>query len=438
MAISKKRNEFKSFLGANYGWLLGVLFTGTLVLGVYLFSALVNINTDAISHLLTFITSLMIGVFFIQFEFITQNRQIEKSNNQLKEEISRQESLKNRLESMIANISDVTSIVDENMIIKYVSPNIEKWFGWKPEELIGENGYNFINLENFEFTKADFSDFIAFFDSHETIELEYKCKEGNYKQVKLTAINLIDNPNIMRNQQILESIGTLAAGVAHEINNPINGVMNYAQIPMDMPGQNSESEKYLKEIIFDSERIADIVKNLLQFSRVDDQEYSYANIEDIINGTLSLIKTIYRHNQIFLQMEIPKELPELKCRSQQIQQVIMNLMTNARDSLNYKYPEYHENKICKIHCEVRNIDNNDWIRITVEDHRNGINDDVKDKIFEPFYTTKARNKGTGLGLSISNRIIKEHHGKLSFETEQGKYTKFHLDLMCDIGCELEE
>ena len=113
-------------------------------------------------------------------------------------------------------------------------------------------------------------------------------------------------------------------------------------------------------------------------------------------------------------------------------------MTNARDSLNYKYPEYHENKICKIHCEVRNIDNNDCIRITLEDYGNGIDDDVKDKIFEPFYTTKPRNKGTDLGLSISNRIIKEHRGKLSFETEQGKYTKFHLDLMCDNGWEFED
>lgn len=457
IAISKKRLEFKSFLSVNYYWLLGVLFTGLLVLGVYLFSSLSKINTDVISHLLTFITSLMLSVFFVQFEYITQNRQIEKANNQLTEEISNQEAIKNRLDAMIANISDVISIIDMNMIVKYVSPNIEKWFGWKPEDLIGDNGYKLINLENSDFTIDEYNDFINIPDSQEIFDVEYKCKNGDYKQVKMTAINLIKNPNIngillnyhdiskqknlekeklimeahIRNQQLLESIGLLAAGVAHEINNPINGVMNYAQLLMDMPGNNSEEQEYLKEIVFESERIASIVKNLLQFSRVDNQEHSYAKVEDIINGTLSLIQTIFRHDQILLSVDIPKGLPELKCRSQQIQQVIMNLMTNARDSLNEKYSQYNKNKICKIYCELKNIDNRDWIRVTVEDHGNGIDDTIKDRIFEPFYTTKERNKGTGLGLSISNRIAEEHNGKLSFETELGEQTKFHLDLPCD-------
>lgn len=457
IAISKKRLEFKSFLSVNYYWLLGVLFTGLLVLGVYLFSSLSKINTDVISHLLTFITSLMLSVFFVQFEYITQNRQIEKANNQLTEEISNQEAIKNRLDAMIANISDVISIIDMNMIVKYVSPNIEKWFGWKPEDLIGDNGYKLINLENSDFTIDEYNDFITIPDSQEIFDVEYKCKNGDYKQVKMTAINLIKNPNIngillnyhdiskqknlekeklvmeahIRNQQLLESIGLLAAGVAHEINNPINGVMNYAQLLMDMPGNNSEKQEYLKEIVFESERIASIVKNLLQFSRVDNQEHSYAKVEDIINGTLSLIQTIFRHDQILLSVDIPKGLPELKCRSQQIQQVIMNLMTNARDSLNEKYSQYNKNKICKIYCELKNIDNRDWIRVTVEDHGNGIDDTIKDRIFEPFYTTKERNKGTGLGLSISNRIAEEHNGKLSFETELGEQTKFHLDLPCD-------
>ncbi len=102
----------------------------------------------------------------------------------------------------------------------------------------------------------------------------------------------------------------------------------------------------------------------------------------------------------------------------------MNLMTNARDSLNKKYEDYHENKKIIVSAEERN--NN--IRIVVEDYGTGISVEVEDKIFDPFFTTKPRDKGTGLGLSISYRIIKEHNGELTYETKEGEFTRFIIDL----------
>lgn len=237
-------------------------------------------------------------------------------------------------------------------------------------------------------------------------------------------------------QQRLESIGTLAGGVAHEINNPINGIMNYAQLILDAADGDSENAEFAKEIVFESERIANIVKNLLQFSRQEKQEYSYAKIEDIIGNTLSLVKTVIKHDQIDLQVDITKGLPDIRCRSQQIQQVIMNLLTNARDTLNEKYAGYHENKIVKLTCEQFNKQKRKWIRITVEDHGNGIPKSAQEKLFEPFFTTKERDKGTGLGLPISHGIVKDHRGELTFETEEGSYTRFYLDLPVDNGWEL--
>ena len=119
-------------------------------------------------------------------------------------------------------------------------------------------------------------------------------------------------------------------------------------------------------------------------------------------GTLSLTRTILRHDQIALEDNIPDGLPSINCRSQQIQQVLMNLITNARDALNAKYKDFDENKKITISSDMFEREGRRWLRLTVEDSGTGIAPDVMEKIFNPFFTTKSRDKGTGLGLSISH------------------------------------
>jgi len=163
-----------------------------------------------------------------------------------------------------------------------------------------------------------------------------------------------------------------------------------------------------------------------------------ARLKDIVDGTLSLIQTVFKRDQISLEVDVSENLPKIKCRSQQIQQVIMNLVTNARDSLNEKYPDHDENKKIIISSNLFKKERKDWIRITVEDHGTGIDADIKERLFDPFFTTKPRDVGTGLGLSISYGIVKDHHGELSVESEPGRYTKFYMDLPVDNGWELEK
>ena len=150
----------------------------------------------------------------------------------------------------------------------------------------------------------------------------------------------------LQQKQRLEAIGLLAGGVAHEINNPLSGIINYAQLILESPAE--VTPEYSREIIHEGQRIAEIVRNLLKFSRSEKQSHSPARIEDIVNETLSLIRTLMRHDQIALDIRIPSGIPSIKCRSQQIQQVLMNLFTNARDALNARYPGYHEDKIVRL------------------------------------------------------------------------------------------
>ena len=284
----------------------------------------------------------------------------------------------------------------------------------------------------------------------------------------------------LRQAQKLESISTLAGGVAHEINSPIMGIMNYAQLIKDeLEGKDETLEEFAGEIIHETKRVATLIKNLLQFACHEQQSYRPARLCDIVEGTLSLIRAAMRHDQITIEVDVPEDLPRIKCRSQQIQQVIMNLLTNARDALNDKYPGYHEDKVIRISTRELGTagspggpmlatatchgglsrrseaktkatrrrkpgevgasaadSRSHWIRITVEDHGAGIPEEIRERLFDPFYTTKDRTKDTGLGLSVSLGIVRNHHGELSFECEPDQYTHFHLDLPVDNGWEL--
>jgi len=242
----------------------------------------------------------------------------------------------------------------------------------------------------------------------------------------------------LRQQQKLEAIGTLAGGVAHEINNPVNIVMNYADIIQELSEKDSEVFDNAQKIIDESKRIAGIVKDLLAFSRQENERHSPAHIEDIINSTLSLTRKILKRDQIIVSTEIEEGLPPIKCRSQQLMQVLMNLITNARDALNQRYPTFDDNKKILISSYLHEINGEKFIRTTLEDHGMGIPAAIQNRIMDPFFTTKSRDRGTGLGLSVSHGILKEHRGNLSFETVEGEYTRFHFDLLVDNDWMLSE
>jgi PAS domain S-box-containing protein len=235
----------------------------------------------------------------------------------------------------------------------------------------------------------------------------------------------------LRQQQRLESIGTLASGVAHEINNPIQGIMNYAELIACSKVADDEIREYADEIEHETRRVATIVRNLLAFSRQEGEKSMVATtIPSIVDGTLSLIHAVLRKDQIRLRIELPEDLPAVHCRAQQIQQVIMNLVTNARDALNARWPSYHDDKRIDIIGHAFERADATWVRISVADHGGGIPNDVVPRIFDPFFTTKGRDQGTGLGLAVSHGIVAEHGGELRLDNRYGTGAVFHVELPC--------
>jgi PAS domain S-box-containing protein len=232
----------------------------------------------------------------------------------------------------------------------------------------------------------------------------------------------------LRNKQKLESVGTLARGVAHEINNPINAIMNFAELIQERTDSNPKLVDYAERIVSETERVATIVRTLMSFASQEETSFGEADVPRLARETISLVVTALRKDQIHFDVEMPQELPKIRCIGTQVQQVLMNLMTNARDALNERYPEFDPNKKLNLKIQVVHENGKTWIRSTVEDSAGAMDSDIIDQVFDPFFTTKSREIGTGLGLYISMGIAKDHQGNLWCENRPGACTKFHFDL----------
>lgn len=236
----------------------------------------------------------------------------------------------------------------------------------------------------------------------------------------------------------LAALGELASGVAHEINNPINGIINYAQILKDQLRKQNENDDIPTRIIKEGERIAKIVRNLLSFARDRTNEYSPAQVRDILSDALGLTEIHLIKDGTRFSVNFPSDLPRVKARSQEIQQVFLNILSNARYALNEKFSgSHHKDKVLEIRGKTVKLEGQRHVRTTFYDSGAGISANIMDRISDPFFSTKPKGEGTGLGLSISHGIINSHKGKLRFESVEGEYTRVIVDIPVDNGWELK-
>jgi PAS domain S-box-containing protein len=226
----------------------------------------------------------------------------------------------------------------------------------------------------------------------------------------------------------LAALGELAAGVAHEINNPINGVLNYAQLILNKAAADSREADLSQRIIKESERVATIVRELLYFSREESQEVVQITVSEALNEALELVQSQMKKDRVTLQIQLPEDLPMIESRSHQIQQLLLNLISNARYALAEKHPDMDPDKILKITGEEVVAGNQTFVRITVRDEGMGIAAELLPRVMNPFVTSKSSADGTGLGLSISHEIVQKHGGTISIASVHGEYTEVVVEL----------
>lgn len=237
------------------------------------------------------------------------------------------------------------------------------------------------------------------------------------------------------NSEQLAALGELAAGVAHEINNPINGIINYAQVLANKSEYNSFSQDIARRIISEGDRIAAIVASLLSFARREGESRILVKASELLQESLVLAATQLKKNGIKINVTIEENLPPIFVVGQEIQQVFMNIISNSRYALNQKFPAASERKRLDIKISLVHTDSRPFVRISFTDSGTGIEDEVIDKICNPFFSTKPKGKGTGLGLSISKKIVEKHDGELVISSVFGEYTRVSLVLPAHLaGC----
>ncbi len=216
----------------------------------------------------------------------------------------------------------------------------------------------------------------------------------------------------------MAAIGTLAGGVAHEINNPLGGILAFTQLVMKELGDTHPSYADLKEIESATLRCKGIVQNLLDFSRQNrDQKKVPLQLNDVINKVIPLVQVQSKSSGVTMVCSLAENLPLILGDSHKLQQVFLNLMTNA----------YHAMKEGgTLTLETTFIPKSHRVIAKIQDTGVGIKKENLDKIFDPYFTTKEHGQGTGLGLSISYGIIREHEATIEVYSQEGKGTTFTL------------
>ena len=288
--------------------------------------------------------------------------------------------------------------------------------------------------------------------NHTLIEVDHQKKLIEDKNTELNKLfDLREAQQQLVMAEKMASLGQLTAGVAHEINNPINfvsanikplkedladivecinryesvirenkleelfsGVQQFKN-KTDIAFSMKEIQDLLRGIEEGANRTSEIVKGLRNFSRLDQNVVKKANLNEGIESTLTLLHTVYKD-----RIEIIKDygdIPEVECLPGQINQVLMNILSNAIQAIAEKGEIF-----------IKTSEEKSAVKISIRDTGGGMSDETKQKIFDPFFTTKEVGKGTGLGLSISYGIIEKHQGKIEVNSVQGKGTEFIITL----------
>ncbi|MFQ6024268.1 MAG: ATP-binding protein [Acidiferrobacterales bacterium] len=213
----------------------------------------------------------------------------------------------------------------------------------------------------------------------------------------------------------MSAFGQLSAGIAHEVKNPLAGILGHAQLCLRKVKEDDPLHNYITIIEHETRRCTEIITNLMKFARQEKMEYEPIDLNEVVKHAMAIVDHQLSINDLKVQLNLADNLPEITGNANQLQQVLMNFAINAQQAL--------EGRPGTVRITSSKQDSGQ-VLLVFADNGPGIPEDIREKIFEPFFTTKAAGKGTGLGLSVTYGIIKDHKGEIRIESEIGKGTAF--------------
>lgn len=376
----------------------------------------------------------------VQLRDITDRKKLERQLQTYREELEQKvrertreiEETKQYLENLLENANDVIYTLDTEQRFTYVNSKIEAW-GYRKEDLIGRPYLALLSKRHRGRRLKSTLDIGA----KQVYEVEVVTRTGEPRAVMVSvsplhavegtllgvlgiARDMTETKKLeqqIRNSEKLASVGRLAAGVAHEINNPLGGILNCLYNLRKGTLSPSRQEEYRASMEDGVQRVQKIVRQLLDFSQQHEPEFALTDINHVVDRVLVLTTHLFAPNRIVLETVLGQGLPPVMVDRHMIEQVLMNLVLNAVQAMKGGGTLTIQTVVIEGVCLVE-----------VRDTGSGIPPAVLPRIFDPFFTTKSEGEGTGLGLSVSLGIVERHGGKIVVDSEVGKGTTFTLYL----------
>jgi two-component system NtrC family sensor kinase len=340
-----------------------------------------------------------------------------------------------RYRHLVESASDAIVTLDANGRFTTVNHAAENISGYKREELVGQWFAPMLPDDDLPKALGHFQQALA--GETGLFESQFYRKDGEVRTISITystpqkdeevlcLIRDVTDQKMLQEQLIqsekMSAIGQLVSGVAHELNNPLAGISAFAQLLLAEKRFPPDQRTAAETIYSEARRASRIVQNLLTFARQHKAEKVPTAINQVLDDTLELRGYELRVRGIDVRREYDESIPETMADAHQLQQVFLNLITNAEQAMEQKDGHHHR-------LTVRTRRNGEAIRIEVEDTGAGIPANLIERIFNPFFTTKPTGSGTGLGLSISLGIVREHEGRIWAENSPQGGARFIVEV----------
>jgi two-component system sensor kinase FixL len=224
----------------------------------------------------------------------------------------------------------------------------------------------------------------------------------------------------------LAAVGEAAAGIAHEVNNPVNTIINCAQMIKD----GDTAPELCDHVIQEGVRIAGFVRELMNVASDREEDYCRLDVREPLRRALALLAVRLRHAGIHVSVEAGDGLPQVRARPHRLQQVFLNVLLNALDALR-DLPR--RDKRVDVSTRAVAVDGKPFVAVTVRDNGPGVPEYARERVFQPFFTTKKPGEGTGLGLAVSSTIVRDHGGRIELRSEVGQFAEFTVWLPAAAG-----
>jgi PAS domain S-box-containing protein len=343
-----------------------------------------------------------------------------------------------RFRELAENVNDLVAELTLDGTLGYVNPRFEAVLGFPAEEYVGHSLYEHVHPADRDRVRTTMGAFTRPGISCQTT-MRVRARSGGHRSLECVARTFIATDGQLRLAVMardvseraaaetelrrvdrLVTLGTFAAGVAHEINNPVAAILLAAEVALERPrpkASDSPDARTLERIADHARRCGAIVRSMLDFAAQGRSERRLHDVNDLVGRAMALVDGYARERGATLRLDAQPDLPRVRGNGVEIEQVFVNLLRNALES---------RRAGVAIDVETRRTDNT--VRVTVTDDGEGIPAETRAQIFEPFYSTKRASGGTGLGLAITRRIVVDHGGEIRIEDPPAGGTRFVVEL----------